>query len=220
MNRAITIALLCISLLLLGTPLSATENHQGSVKDQVYTELKEKGLIGLSVEPKASSPNRSSISSEQTTPQVPNETPPRLGVTDKAPSIDTARIESLSDSHWQPNGNNLQEIISVVLFFLTPVVIVWLIGHYSYKKQLVRKDCLRQILEEGKEVPETLFSGTINSPEQQMRLGIKLIGVGVGLLLFLSVLGGIALGSIGFIPLCLGLAQVLIWKIDSRNLPL
>ena len=111
-------------------------------------------------------------------------------------------------------------VVAIVMTFGAPVMIIWIVCRYRLRRLAIKQQCLQQVLAENREIPENLFSAIADSSQQQFRSGVRLIAVGTGLLLFLSLLTGFDIGSIGFIPLCLGIAKLIIWKVERTSTPL
>jgi hypothetical protein len=68
-------------------------------------------------------------------------------------------------------------------------------------------------------IPEN-FSFDEAAPRQPVSYlgrGLKLIGIGLGLIVFFIVLGWTSWAGIGAIPLFIGLAYVLIWHLEKKN---
>lgn len=122
-----------------------------------------------------------------------------------------------------PQGQSIGEtIVAVVAISLTvgmPVIIVTLIlvaGHRKRKQQVA---LIEKFLDAGKDVPkEILVSLDRDSAGgNNLRRGLILTGTGIGLFLFLGFVAGWPESTIGLIPLFIGLAQLLIWKIETAG---
>ena len=127
---------------------------------------------------------------------------------------------SIHEPLWSDTGDQELDwvpVVAIVMIFGAPVMIIWIICRYRLRRLAVKQQCLQQVLAENREIPESLFSAIADSSQQQFRSGVRLIAVGTGLLLFLSLLTGFDIGSIGFIPLCLGIAKLIIWKVEQTS---
>lgn len=103
--------------------------------------------------------------------------------------------------------------------FGAPVLIVGLILFFSYWKQRSLHRTVRMMVEKGQPVPEGLFVAP-HSPARQrsdMRRGVVLVMVGLGLIVFLGAVNDWEGGSwaIGVIPFLMGLGYLLVWKLDA-----
>ena len=105
--------------------------------------------------------------------------------------------------------------------FGAPVLIVGLILFFSYWKQRSLHRTVRMMVEKGQPVPEGLFAPP-NSPARQrndMRRGITLLMVGLGLMVFLGAVNDWEGGAwaIGLIPFLIGAGHLLVWKLEGNK---
>lgn len=107
------------------------------------------------------------------------------------------------------------------------IPIIAIIGGIFMKvrREQLLHETVRQLAERGQPVPPELFSragldeGSSRewTPRSQLRFGVINIGVGVGLIiLFLAMRPDRWLWAIGCVPLCVGLALLLLWRVESR----
>lgn len=128
------------------------------------------------------------------------------------------------------SGHNVGRALLIPLFaiffiFGGPVilVIILVVLHYRAKarRERLQSENIAQLLAAGKDVPLDLLRGEETSravAEDNLRRGVKNVGIGTGLLLFLTLFLGIGIGSVGFIIIGLGISQLVIWKLaDSKN---
>ncbi len=105
-------------------------------------------------------------------------------------------------------------IITIIFIFGTPVIIVLSILFYKLRKARRLQDTVIKLAEKGVPIPPELFASPLG-PNADLRRGVLLIAVGVGLALFLwSVRGPWGLGAI---PLLLGAAYLLVWHLDQKK---
>lgn len=112
-------------------------------------------------------------------------------------------------------------LVAVVLGILSPLalLIVLIICHYRAKVRVatIQREAIAKVVEAGQEVPLELFQGEDADPARYMRRGFKNVGLGLGLSLFLLFIAGFSVGTIGFIPIGIGLAQLAIWKYSAKQ---
>lgn len=125
----------------------------------------------------------------------------------------------LDDDHGMKGWVLLVPILGILAVFGTPVLIVYLIVRASTRRRELMHENINKLLEQGKDVPPELLQAFQRqaSPETDLYRGIRLSLVGVAIIIALSMLSGFEVGSLGFIPLAIGLAQVITWKIQQKK---
>lgn len=117
-------------------------------------------------------------------------------------------------------------ITAIVMPLLLVIGIVALTTYYSFRKRREVQETIRLAIEKGQELP-TEFLETISSPkerprkDQDLRRGIVLIAVGVGIAAFGFLVGEDdamrPLLGIGSIPFLIGLAFTALWVLRTRH---
>ncbi|MDG1307163.1 MAG: DUF6249 domain-containing protein [Porticoccaceae bacterium] len=110
--------------------------------------------------------------------------------------------------------------IFVILFtFGSPVLVITLLLLFSYHKRRQRNALVEKFINADKDVPAEVlatFDGSSVSGNNLQR-GLILSGIGSGLFLFLGMLVGWNVASVALIPLCIGIARLLIWKLSEQQ---
>jgi hypothetical protein len=110
-------------------------------------------------------------------------------------------------------------IISVLAVFGTPVMFVALGLWSKHKRQQMIHQTISQMVEKGLQIPpELLRDEKTHEPRSALHKGVIMTAVGLGMLclfLVLNIKPGI---GISFIPLFLGLAYLLIWRIEKPRI--
>lgn len=122
------------------------------------------------------------------------------------------------------NAELLIPILAIVFVFGGPVIIVvtLVLQHYRSQKSLAehRRECIAKLIDAGRDVPESLLYfddlGQEKNPERDLSRGIKNIGLGVGIAIFLAAVSSLKASTFGLILVGLGCAQLLSWKL-TRN---
>jgi hypothetical protein len=127
------------------------------------------------------------------------------------------------------NSGDLALMLPIIVPTVTMLVIGGIIAfvtYYRFRRRREVQETIRVAIEKGQELP-TEFLETISSPkdrpkkDQDLRRGIVLIAVGVGIGAF-----GILIGEedamrplmgIGSIPFLIGLALTALWVLRTRN---
>ena len=111
----------------------------------------------------------------------------------------------------------LVPLFGVVFAFGTPIVLVALILRYRMKRARLLHQTILTMVEKGLPVPAELLDPPRRSTSD-LRNGIVLIAVGVGLAIFFAeTTGDSGAWGIGMIPLLLGIGFIIAWKIEGRN---
>ena len=115
-------------------------------------------------------------------------------------------------------GKIILAVVALLLTFGLPFLIIALILYYKYRKRRQRDILIAKFIDAGKEVPvEMLVSpGAAGATSGNLERGIMLMGIGTGLFLFLGMLIDWGVASVALIPLFIGVARVVIWRLDHR----
>ena len=106
--------------------------------------------------------------------------------------------------------------------FGVPVAIVGVIMFFSYIKARSLHKTVRMMVEKGQPVPEALFA-TPHTPAKQrsdMRRGVTLLMVGLGIMLFLAAVNEFEGGAwaLGLIPFMIGAGYLAIWVMEGNKI--
>ncbi|SHE74457.1 hypothetical protein SAMN04487965_0557 [Microbulbifer donghaiensis] len=109
-------------------------------------------------------------------------------------------------------------IISILAVFGTPILIVWLVTRNSYRKKQLLMDNINRMVAEGRDIPPELLDAMEGeSPRNMKDRGFTLIAVGLAIFIWLTVAAGPEAGSLGLIPLFIGVARFVNWKLDNKQ---
>jgi Domain of unknown function (DUF6249) len=112
--------------------------------------------------------------------------------------------------------------ISVLAVFGFPVAIVAVIMFSSWAKSRSLHRTVRTMVEKGQPVPPELFAAPAGAPLRpwyDLRRGIVLLAVGVGIVMFFGISAGWDEGvwALGLIPGLIGLGYILAWRLANRH---
>jgi len=114
-------------------------------------------------------------------------------------------------------------IVAIVMLtvFGAPVLIVAVIMYFSMSKSRALHRTVRMMVEKGQPVPEALLAPPPPAVRQRsdMRRGVVLMMVGIGLIFFLAAVNDWEGGawSIGLIPFLIGVGYLLVWKLEGKK---
>jgi hypothetical protein len=115
----------------------------------------------------------------------------------------------------------------VAIVFLTifgaPVLIVAVIMYFGFSRNRMMHKTIRQMVEKGQPVPAALLAPPPPAVRQRsdMRRGVVLLMVGVGLMVFFGAVNNWETGAwaIGIIPFLIGVGYLLVWKLEGGAKP-
>ena len=116
-------------------------------------------------------------------------------------------------------------IVAIVAISFTlglPIIVIAIILYYKHRKRRQRDALIEKFINSGKDVPAELLASWelhLDEPNKILHQGIKLIAISLGLYLFLHVFIGADIALIATVPLFLGIARLIIWKISEKSGP-
>ena len=121
-----------------------------------------------------------------------------------------------------PTESALELLIPISMFFAI-VLVVWIVVAFRFKTQQNIQATYRAAIERGQELTPELLDrlGESRPKNRDLRRGIVLVGLGLGLAVF-----GLALGeedavrpliAIGALPLLVGVAYLGLWKFTAKD---
>lgn len=123
--------------------------------------------------------------------------------------------EEISDSV----GEVIIGILAVTLIFGGPIMVVSIVLYSRYRRRQLLHESMNKLIDSGREIPDNLFNeieGT-NDHDETLRKGMTSTGLGIALAISLSLIFDPKVGSLGLIPLMIGLAHLLIWKVNANQ---
>lgn len=109
-------------------------------------------------------------------------------------------------------------LLAITLIFGTPIFIVIAVLYAGYRKRRLVQQTISEYLASGKDVPAEILEsihGGAEKPKNYLQKGFVMVGAGVGIFLAFAIMGSIEAASLGLIPLFIGVAQLLIWKLEK-----
>ncbi|MFN2542144.1 MAG: DUF6249 domain-containing protein [Chthoniobacterales bacterium] len=127
-----------------------------------------------------------------------------------------------SDEHHGDIPSEVFPIVGITMItvFGAPVAIVAVIMLINYFKARSLHRTVQKMVEKGQPVPAALLApGALARPRSDLRRGIILLMLGLGLMLFCAAASDWEGGSwaVGIIPFVIGLGYLLVWKLEARK---
>jgi Domain of unknown function (DUF6249) len=131
------------------------------------------------------------------------------------------------DAHVRSDGDIPKSVLPIVAItmlaiFGLPVAIVAVIMFSSWAKTRSLHRTVRMMVEKGQPVPPELLASPAGAPLRpwyDLRRGIVLLAVGVGIVMFFGISAGWDEGvwALGLIPGLIGLGYILAWRLANHH---
>ena len=134
------------------------------------------------------------------------------------------RIERKIERGMEEGALMAIPIVGIIFasIFGVPVAIVGVIMFFSYIKARSLHKTVRMMVEKGQPVPESLFAAPQTPAKQRsdMRRGVTLLMVGLGIMLFLAAVNEFEGGAwaLGLIPFMIGAGYLAIWVMEGNKI--
>ena len=124
-----------------------------------------------------------------------------------------ALIQSL-DSQGSGTGNetDTEGVVAIIAVFGLPLFIVIVVCYYSYRKERIKSETIKNYLNAGQEVPAEIIQ--VVPVEDSLQSGIRNLATGIGLFLFLGFVINWKIAMVASIPLFIGLGKLVVWYIN------
>ena len=110
-------------------------------------------------------------------------------------------------------------VVSLLTVFGAPVLIVALIMYFGFSKNRAMHRTIRMMAEKGQPIPAALLAPPTPAVRQRsdMRRGVVLTMIGIGMILFLGAVNDWEGGawSFGLIPFLIGAGYLIVWKLEG-----
>jgi hypothetical protein len=126
------------------------------------------------------------------------------------------QIVELEKSRHQ--SSQLEDVVVPVCFFGAAVAVVYLVIALRLKRNRLLHETMRTMIEKGQPIPPELLQPhePKRRPKSDLRSGLVLIAIGIALLVMFYHLGG-ASRAAGLIPLLMGVAFLVTWKVEANK---
>ncbi len=113
------------------------------------------------------------------------------------------------------------DIVGTSIFFGALVTIVLLAQVFATRRERIRQETLRAMVDRGMQIPPGLI-GDRARRSSDLRSGLVLVGAGLGVslafaLVHLNGQSGSGLWSIGLVPMFMGGGYLVAWRVQARN---
>ncbi len=145
------------------------------------------------------------------------------GITVQAP--DSPEVDAVSAASPDTTSNFGRAarwsiaVLAIVLIFGTPVMIVAMVLYAGHRKRRLARDMASQFLASGQPVPPEVWHDLArdSAPRDNLRNGMVMLALGLGVFLCFWLIGSMATAYLGLIPLFIGIALLLIWKLEQNE---
>lgn len=131
--------------------------------------------------------------------------------------LNTAEVctddESIASVLISEMSSNLIPAMGIIAVFGMPVFIILIVFIFQHKKQKAEYELAAKALEAGKDIPEGLFSTKKSEEKNTLTKGITNLFAGIGISILLWVLVDAKYASIGVLVTCIGIGQIIIYRI-------
>jgi hypothetical protein len=138
-------------------------------------------------------------------------------VAQSTPDVDAFIPDFVNDSM----GDTFIPALAIIMVFGAPPLLILLLAllvfRHREKQQQLMNERLQRFLEAGQPIPEELLkSGVVEaSPAQLLNRGLTLLGLGIGLGIFLGLMMSWKAASLALIPIGMGIAKLISWKLSA-----
>lgn len=129
----------------------------------------------------------------------------------------TIQVDNDNDS--ESVGEIIIGILAITLIFGGPIIVVAIVLYSRYRRRQLLHESMNKLIDSGREIPDNLFNEIEGSSDhdESLRKGMTSTGLGIALAISLSLIADPKVGSLGLIPLMIGLAHLLIWKVNTHQ---
>ncbi|WP_295801376.1 DUF6249 domain-containing protein [uncultured Microbulbifer sp.] len=201
----------------------------GEVTKRIYRQLEEKGILdekGLVIEEALESIPRNiefGIAAEEAREHAREMAREQRRLAREARNMARDHKAEVYEYRYSDEKDDdkmemLIAIVAIIAVFGTPILIVWLVTRNSYRKKQLLMENVNRLVAEGRDIPPELLDAMENeSPNKTKDRGFTLIAVGAAIFIWLSAVADIGVGSLGLIPLFIGVARYINWKLDNQQ---
>jgi hypothetical protein len=113
---------------------------------------------------------------------------------------------------------HIEEVLVPIAFFGAVITIVAMILGQRVRQTKLLHETIRAMIEKGQPIPPELLQPPVRRrPKSDLRRGLVFAGIGIGLTVWLALDGGTK-WALGLIPLLMGAAFLITWKVEqSKN---
>ena len=211
--------------LVISAPLAWAEPEEALVKEQVEVALQEQESKKSSKDEKIDRLfDRISKKLDEEESELSDEEKEELreGLYDAKEALkelDEINIKIGGDGDGPSIPEMFLGLTAIILIFGGPIIIVAIALYSSFKKRRLTHDTINNYVSAGKDIPAEVLQGLQKQqdPKSSLHKGLVMIGLGLGIIGFFAIVDAAPGMGLGLIPLFIGLAQLLVWKLESKN---
>lgn len=133
------------------------------------------------------------------------------------------RAESGTGAPWEniregSIGGMFVASLAILFIFGTPIMLVAAVLYANYRKRRLMHNTIDQYVTSGRDIPPEVLESLHQqvTPGNNLSRGLVMTGAGLGVIACFLVMGTKEAAALGLIPLFIGLAQLLIWKLEKK----
>jgi hypothetical protein len=143
-------------------------------------------------------------------------------ILDKMPPEEVAKLaqeQARMRAEQSQTEDTIIPIVAIVFVFGMPVFIVALVVYSRHRRQRLLHETIRTMIEKGVPIPPELLQPQQprRLPKSDFRRGLVWSAIGLGWFIAFTVKGNIGSGALGLIPLLIGAAFLVTWKVESSK---
>lgn len=108
-------------------------------------------------------------------------------------------------------------LFAILMVFGMPVVVVLAVLRHRANRQKSINELVLKLADRGQPIPPELFLESGRKRKSEVSSGLSLVGAGIGLMGFFWFAGAEEAIGIGFVPLMIGVGQLIAWKIEQSR---
>jgi glycerol uptake facilitator-like aquaporin len=140
-------------------------------------------------------------------------------LTAESATIHIEGLDSLGEAAHS-NAAFMGELIgltAVILIFGTPVIIVMAVLMHRSRRIRMQNEVILKLADKGVPIPPEMFMDPQQRGNSDLRSGLSMIGIGLGLAFGFYMAGGVEGAGFALIPFFIGAARLIAWKYDRKE---
>lgn len=109
-------------------------------------------------------------------------------------------------------------ILVPLSFFIALLGLVGGTLWFRFRGERLKQETLRLMIDKGTEIPAAFFAPKARAKDADMRRGVVLVAIGIGIALFVGVgMQELRMATVGAVPILTGAGYLMVWRLQRRN---